>query len=122
LRTPFLFLLVCVACVSTTDEPAPSGATCPEDSPLTYENFGQAFVQAYCLRCHSETTAPGARHGAPSDTNFDTLAQLRHHAHHIDEWAAAGPSSVNTLMPPDGSAPSEEERRRLGEWLACGAP
>ncbi len=40
----------------------------------------------------------------------------------IDTIAAAGPDAVNTEMPPDTPAPTEEERRKLGEWLACGAP
>ena len=33
--------------------------------------------------------------------------------------AAAGPDAVNTLMPPDGDKPTEEQRRQLGQWLAC---
>jgi len=116
-------MLLWLGCSSNTNEAAPaaSGATCPNDSMLTYENFGRSFVQAYCLRCHSETTRPEARHGAPSDTNFDMANQIRSHAEHIDAWAAAGPSAVNTLMPPSAPAPSEEERHSLGEWLACGA-
>ena len=35
--------------------------------------------------------------------------------------AAAGPKAVNTYMP-DGASVDEAERRKLGEWLACGAP
>ncbi len=111
------------ACASSSSDTAgPSGATCPDDSALTYQSFGQAFVQSYCLRCHSSTQPAEGRQGAPSDTNFDTLLQIRSHAEHIDEGAAAGPSSTNELMPPAGPRPSDQERSRLGEWLACGAP
>jgi hypothetical protein len=41
---------------------------------------------------------------------------------HIDETTAAGPASTNTGMPPDRPAPSVEERKQLGEWIACGMP
>ena len=27
--------------------------------------------------------------------------------------------AINRLMPPDGDKPSDDERRQLGEWLAC---
>ena len=42
-------------------------------------------------------------------------------ANHIDRYAAAGPDAVNEIMPENGDAPSEAERRKLGEWLACGS-
>ena len=34
----------------------------------------------------------------------------------------ASPSNVNTEMPLGNPAPSEDERRQLSVWLACGAP
>jgi hypothetical protein len=40
----------------------------------------------------------------------------------IDLRAAAGPDAVNEDMPRSYPVPSTLERRRLGEWLACGAP
>jgi hypothetical protein len=90
-----------------------SGSTCPSDSSLTYENFGQAFVQTNCLVCHGKT--------GPESPKFDTVEQIRASAGDIDRAAAAGPNGVNTFMPEDGSV-AEAERRKLGEWLACGAP
>ena len=60
--------------------------------------------------------------GAPVDTTFDAVEDIRFHSHHIDELAAAGPAGVNTEMPPDAPTPTEAERLQLGEWLACGAP
>lgn len=39
----------------------------------------------------------------------------------IDRAAAAGPNTTNTFMPERASV-STAERRKLGEWQACGAP
>ena len=41
---------------------------------------------------------------------------------HIDETTAAGPAATNTGMPPDKPSPTLEERKQLGEWIACGLP
>lgn len=103
----------------------PSGATCPEDSALTYESFGKAFLDEYCTSCHSSVLVGTERNGASSDHNFDTIQGVRAVSReHIDAWAAAGPSSMNEFMPPEDADlfPSEQERRDLGEWLACGTP
>lgn len=77
----------------------------------------------YCTRCHASTLNGPSRSGAPLDHDFDTLELIRAvNPEHIDAYAAAGPSGIHTLMPPSGPAPTEVERRRLGEWLACGTP
>jgi mono/diheme cytochrome c family protein len=90
-----------------------TGSTCPSDSALTYDNFGAAFFQSNCLVCHGSN--------GPESPKFDTVEQIRAHIGEIDEQAAAGPNAVNTNMPESGSV-SEADRRKLGEWLACGAP
>jgi len=95
------------------EEGKPTGSTCPTDSSLTYANFGQAFVQTNCLACHGSK--------GPESPKFDTAAQIRANAAEIDKNAAAGPDAINTVMPEGGSV-SEADRRKLGEWLACGAP
>lgn len=101
----------------------PTGSTCPSGSTLTYESFGQAFMEAYCTRCHSSHLTGADRQGAPSDHNLETLEAIRASGlEHIDETSAAGPERINTAMPPDDPRPTEAERRQLGEWLACGAP
>lgn len=98
----------------------PSGATCPTDNTLTYENFGKPFMEMYCTRCHSSTlTTPEQRMCAPAFHDFDTLQGILPVAEHIDQFAAAGPSSTNTEMPENGPAPTLEEREQLGQWLAC---
>lgn len=103
-------------------EGTPSGADCPEDSSLTWDSFGKNFMEKYCTRCHSASLSGSARNGAPNDHNFETLEKVQEQIDHIDSSAAAGPSVVNTAMPIGSPAPTEEERRQLGEWLACGAP
>jgi hypothetical protein len=102
----------------------PSGAECPSDrTGLTYEAFGKNFMEQYCTRCHSTTlTTPAARMGATPDHDFDVLAGIRGVREHIDQMAAAGPTSTNTRMPPasdSGPKPTLEERTKLGQWLAC---
>jgi mono/diheme cytochrome c family protein len=107
-------LIVTAGLVACGSGPGDStGSTCPADSSLTYTNFGQAFMQSHCLACHS---AQG-----PESPKFDTLVQVQAARGDIDRSAAAGPNAVNTYMP-DGSSVPEAERRKLGEWLACGAP
>jgi uncharacterized membrane protein len=99
-----------------------TGALCPDDSTLSYETFGRDFMQTYCVSCHTSALGGAARRGAPSDHNFDMLDEVQEHADHIALAAAAGPDAVNNAMPPGGRQPDREERRLLGEWLACGAP
>ena len=101
----------------------PTGATCPTDSTLTWDNFGSAFMDTYCNACHRTGLKGAERQGAPSDHNFETVELVRMWLDHLDETVAAGPDAINTAMPiGDGPTPTDEERRQLGEWLACGAP
>jgi hypothetical protein len=97
----------------------PSGAKCPTDNKPTYDTFGKAFMDDYCVRCHSSKLKGAARNDAPEGHDFDTLPGVVGVAEHIDEYAAAGPDSVNNRMPPNGDKPSMEERELLGQWLAC---
>jgi hypothetical protein len=97
-----------------------TGATCPTGSTLTYDNFAKAFFSNYCLRCHSEKVTGAARMDAPSDHNFDTLAEIDLLSMHIDEMAGSGPSATNTTMPPSDPKPTMEERQKLSEWIVCG--
>lgn len=114
-----LAIAVTAACGSGDADPTPTGSTCPPGSTLTYENFGADFMGAYCTRCHASDRHGEDRHDAPLYHDFDTFDGIIVVADHVDEYAAAGPDATNTLMPPDGTAPSEEERLQLGEWLAC---
>lgn len=99
-----------------------TGATCPTDNTLTYQNFGQSFMGTYCLRCHNEALTGSARKDAPSDVNFNSVEQVRAESKDIDKQAGASADVTNTEMPPDGEMPSVDDRKKLSQWLACGAP
>lgn len=108
------------ACEGTPEhEGAPSLATCPADGTLTYDTFGKAFMTSYCTRCHSSSLKGSAREGAEVGHDYDTLNGILPWLEHIDVHAAAGPKVVNAEMPPSGPLPTEDERRKLGQWLAC---
>lgn len=99
-----------------------SGAVCSTTATATYENFGRDFFDQYCLRCHSETLSGPDRNGAPPEHNFDTVGLIHNQRLLIDAQAAIGPDHENRDMPPTGPFPTDEERRILGEWLACHTP
>lgn len=100
-----------------------SGAVCPTTGAPTAADFGRAFLEAHCLSCHSASVTGAAREGAPPGVDFDTAEAVRQWADAIDTHSAAGPSAVNTAMPPASRpAPTMDERVKLGQWLSCGAP
>lgn len=99
--------------------PTPTGSTCPDDSTLTWETFGQPFMESYCVACHSSELHGDERQGAPLYHDFDTLEGVVVVSNHVDERAAAGPEAVNRNMPPSTPRPSVREREDLGEWIAC---
>jgi hypothetical protein len=101
---------------------APSMALCPPGFVHSYESFGRDFFANYCEDCHSSArTTPAERQGAPFGYDFDSLEGVRAHLAEIDAAAAGGPTRINIFMPM-GAMPSDAERDRLGEWIACGAP
>jgi hypothetical protein len=101
----------------------PTGNTCPPGgTSLTAQNFGQPFFQSYCARCHSSTLSGPQRNGAPAGLDWDSLEAVRTHAEEINEEAGVTGGNVNTSMPPSDPRPSAEDRRKLAEWLSCGAP
>ncbi len=115
-----LALLCAVAACGEEEEGEPTGSTCPSGSTLTYETFGNDFMQSYCIECHASDLPPAERMGAPTDANFDSFEGILDKADEIDLRAAAGPDATNTFMPPsDQPQPTEAERMQLGEWLAC---
>jgi uncharacterized membrane protein len=104
-----------------TAEGVDPGAKCTNVQAVSYEKFVQPFMSRYCLRCHSSDLPASKRNGAPLDHNFDTEQGILDEAQHVALTAAGGPDAINTTMPPSGAKPSDEERRKLGEWLACHA-
>ncbi len=102
-----LVLLALAACGSDQD------ATCSK-SYLTYDNFGQAYMESWCNGCHSATLPPDMRQGAPVGMYFDTLDEI--HA----QQDGIVTTNARATMPPSGG-PTDAERAMLSEWLTCGA-
>jgi hypothetical protein len=121
MRAALFIVLLASACEKPVFGP-PTQSTCPDDSQLTYESFGKPFMEKYCTECHSSTKRGDDRMGAPTFHDFDTLFGIMADSDHIDETSAAGPAAVNEGMPQDGPFPTLLERRKLGEWIACGMP
>lgn len=117
----FAALLIGLAACTGDPEGKDTASTCPPVDPPTYANFGQAFMQTYCLECHSQTNLGEDRQGAPVTIDFDTRSLVRENTSRIDKQAAFGPAAKNRLMPQDGHepVPTDEERTRLGQYIAC---
>ena len=104
-------LLLCLLATAACTTAQPTGITssslsCPTDSSLTYESFGQAFFEANCLSCHASKERP----------TLSTQADVQANAARILDQAV-----YTTAMPQDADL-ATSERQLLGEWLACGAP
>lgn len=100
-------------CKETTidERPCPPGGT-----TLSYDGFGKDFVERHCQSCHGVPSKD--RKGAPSAYDFGDVEDIRRYKDRIFSRAAAD----NTTMPPGPDDPPAEERDKLAEWLACGAP
>jgi hypothetical protein len=121
-----LGFVIAAGAAGCTDAPPLFGpvteSECPPGSTLTWDNFGRKFMEDYCTRCHHSALRGEARNGATSFHDYDTVSGVRATDKHIDQTTASGPAATNESMPPDGKKPTLEERRQLGEWLACDAP
>jgi uncharacterized membrane protein len=109
----FAAILLCANCNYTemSDHPCPPGGT-----TLTYENFGKEFLDGHCQGCHG--AGGGDRQGAPSGYDFGDIQSVHKYSVRIFDRAAAS----NTTMPPGPDDPPADERAKLADWLACGAP
>lgn len=93
------------------------GHLCPEDSLLSADNFGMPFLLTWCAGCHSAALDADERAGAPVGIDLDSIEGAREHLQRIYVRTAMD----DATMPPAGG-PTADERARLGDWLACGAP
>ena len=75
-----------------------------------------AFMSTHCNHCHN--AGEGKRSGAPESYRFETVDDIRAHKARIFVRSAA----TNVTMPPGPDDPPPDDRDRLAEWLACGAP
>ena len=92
------------------------GRECPPDNATTYTNTGGPILISWCISCHSSHVPADQRQGATVGVNFDTVIDINEQLLRI--YARAGDD--NNTMPPVDSL-SADERRRLGDWIACGA-
>lgn len=106
-----VFALFTVHCTASGTQGADTGAVCPPGSTLTYANFGQPFMDNYCVSCHSGKERP----------SLDSATAVKREIRGILSTTAAGPKATNDSMPTDTDVP-QDDRVKLGEWLACGAP
>ena len=89
-------------------------AECPPGgTDLTFENFGEEFLDSHCNYCHGSSIVD--RQGAPPAYVFETEEQVERWASRIYVRAAGR----NDSMPPGPDDPPREERDKLAEWLAC---
>ncbi len=93
------------------------GRPCPPDNKTTYANTGAPILLSWCVSCHSSHVPASQRQGAPVGVDFDTIEGITDHLERI--YARSG--DANVTMPPV-DAMSADERTRLGDWIACGAP
>ncbi|MET0340797.1 MAG: hypothetical protein ABW252_07330 [Polyangiales bacterium] len=91
------------------DASAPADPACAE---LTYADFGEPFLEKYCVGCHLGARAVGG-------IDLSTLAGVKEHKDHVIAHAVDEDAS-EPMPPPSARQPTDAERARLGTWLACG--
>ena len=77
-----------------------SAGTCSSTATDTWSNYGQSFFSTNCTRCHSQ---------------FGSQSNV------VNEVSAIEQAISNGNMPEGGSLGSEDKTRILN-YLACGAP
>ena len=97
--------LALAACGSGASSTGIEELACSPTSTLTYENYGKAAIMSACMSCH-DTESP----------RLGTQAAIQSRTSELLDVAV-----YTDAMPEDGTM-TIEERRMLGEWLACGAP
>ncbi|MGH7284184.1 MAG: hypothetical protein ACRELY_21875 [Polyangiaceae bacterium] len=83
---------------------------------VTYDNFAQDFFDTWCQSCHAANQTN--RNGAPDDIFFDTRDDI----YRLRSQVYAQAAGTNSSMPIGAHGPSDSDREKLADWLACGAP
>ena len=102
---------------NASEKPQKSAMVCPSGTLLTYENFGQGFMENYCTSCHSRELSVTERGGAPENANFEQKDD-------IAVWRFPIYSTMFSkvpTMPPQTEVPAYK-LQLMNEWLRCGAP
>jgi uncharacterized membrane protein len=106
-------ILLLLACALLPDSDSGPGE-CDRDPPLTYDNFGEGFLNKHCVGCHSSLLPAGMREDAPVGVDLDTYQGVLTWADRIEARA----TGETPDMPP-GGGPDTEEIALLTEWLHC---
>ena len=107
MRVSFGLLWVIIGCGEPEEDDF-----CENTPVMTWESFGQDFIQHNCQACHASTT--GDRHGAPESMVFDTYDQVLSSREVILERVFGSAAD----MPPSGGV-DEDELWRAEVWLRC---
>jgi uncharacterized membrane protein len=89
---------------------AAGGSSAGGCDALTFETYGKEALGTFCARCHSGDEPLGR-------FPFDTLPEVKLHK------AALRKEVVEQrTMPPGAAQPAmtDADRKKFGEWLACG--
>jgi len=104
--------LVCVLGALIGCEAPELDAFCEDAPVITWESFGQDFMQHNCQACHASTT--NNRHGAPESMTFDTYEQVLNAREFILDRAFGDAAD----MPPSGGVDADE-LWQAEVWLRC---
>ena len=84
---------------------------CADAPVVTWENFGNGFVNERCQSCHASTSL--ARYGAPESITFDTKEETLALQDRILDRVVDSES-----MPPEGGV-TDDDLELLQLWLVC---
>jgi uncharacterized membrane protein len=108
-RIFWAFIVMMAGCSAT------GKINCADQPLITYNNFGQSFIEKECQGCHGSFIAGNQRQGAPLEFTYDTPEEVWEDA----ELILVTSTGKDAIMPPaDGVFP--EDRLRLEIWLRCG--
>ena len=102
---------------SESDSSSAAGPDCSRSPPLTWDNYGKGHMDKHCNGCHSVLIPEAQRQGAPAGVDFNTYAD-------VIEWhdriiARSTRAVLEEPTMPPGGGPSDEELRKVLEWLEC---
>jgi hypothetical protein len=103
--------MLAVASCGRSDD---TGNLCVHDPPLTYDNYGRAYLDQYCNGCHSSLLPEDHRRNAPMGADFDTYEGVLTWG----ERLVIRGTGEEPTMPP-GGGPSPDEVSVFKEWLEC---
>ena len=92
-----------------------NAAFCEDVPTITWDSFGQDFIQHNCLSCHSARAAE--RNGAPVNIVLDTQAKVLEHKERVLHTISGG----TPMMPPYGGVDTDD-LWQAEVWLRCVEP